>query len=373
MSEKHEPGRPGKEKKTSRRDVASPSTGISNDGDRKEKFKMALGKPKKNEQEPPPKIEQQPSEIVLDAEVTAAILKAATRGIKDPGLKIFPKQSASEAEADSSEASLTKEQRVKAERLKRAKMFAAMIKNGAAPSKPDPSRGLSVEPAGSGVSSSGNETANPKVGSASVDLEASEEIERLEKKTVIDECTERRSRRTYRPRSSREDKDEEEGEEEDERDDRRSRKKHRSHRSSRHSRDRHSHKERHFELSDDDEEDRDSRHRHKRRSSVDRDDDDEDHEADRRRSSRKRRKDYDRFSDDEDRDRSRRSRAEKRRERRSGKEGEVEEGEILDRSKKTANETGREPSSDILKSPSESTVVPDDLRAKVRAMLMATM
>ena len=58
------------------------------------------------------------------------------------------------SEADSSEANLTTEQKLKDERLKRAKMFAAMIKGGAAPVKNEPLRRLSVEPSEPGLSGS---------------------------------------------------------------------------------------------------------------------------------------------------------------------------------------------------------------------------
>ena len=63
-----------------------------------------------------------------------------------PVAKAIAKTATLEAanEADSSEAPLTKEQKLKAERLRRAKMFVSMLKNGAAPSKTEPLCSLSV-------------------------------------------------------------------------------------------------------------------------------------------------------------------------------------------------------------------------------------
>lgn len=483
VSEKNESTGHGIEKKTTtRRESDAVSSGyvdvdIPYDYDKKDKFRMVLGKSKKDGQDLPPKVSQPQCEVTMDADAAAAILKAATSGIKNPSLDLIPKlsgygigqgrsdesgkslsveslhtsqrQSSTQRqttvgehivfvpvakaiaktaanEADSSEASLTREQMLKAERLKRAKMFAAMVKNGAAPLKPERLRSLSVEPPGSGTSSPGNEVVNPagkerEGSSAPVDVDTSDEIEKFEKKTVF-EYNERRSRRSYRSRSKREDEEEEEEqeEEEDERDHKHSRK-HRSHRPSRHSRDRHKHRKRHSfskdresrhhdkhgsdEYSDD--EDRHSRRRHKHNSSSD----DGEH-----RSSRKRRKHH--SSDDEEHHRSRRhlrhvdssddkhqhtrdrhkhgdssdgegqhrSRSTRQRKHQSEREVELEEGEIcarLDQSKTNESErASREASVDLLKSrqqesspsqPSETTVVSDDLRAKIRAMLMATL
>lgn len=450
---------------------------IPYDYDKKDKFRMVLGKSKKDGQDPPPKVSQPQCEVTMDADAAAAILKAATSGIKNPSLDLIPKLSGygigqgrsnesgkslsveslhtsqhrsstqrqttvgesivfipvakaitktAANEADSSEASLTREQMLKAERLKRAKMFAAMVKSGTAPLKPERLRSLSVEPPGSGTSSPGNEVVNPagkerEGSSGPVDVDTSDKIEKFEKKTVV-ECNERRSRRSYR--SKREDEEEEEEEqqeeEEDEKDHKHSRK-HRSHRSSRHSRDRHKHRKRHSSSKDlesqhhdkhgsdeySDDEDRHSRRRHKHNNSSD----DGEH-----RSSRKRRKHH--SSDDEEHHRSRRhlrhvdssydehrrtrdrhkhgdssddegqhrSRSTRQRKHQSEREVELEEGEIcarLDQSKANESERARrEASVDLLKSrqqesapsqPSETTVVSDDLRAKIRAMLMATL
>ena len=160
----------------------SMASDLPHDMDQKEKFKMIIGKSKKFGQDPIPK-DQAQNTISMDAAATAAILQAATRGIKNPNLEVLTKASsgsgqglgsdggylsssgtgslysfrpqgfvgnqnlnvkasasapvakaiaekvaiAAAGEADSSEAHMTKEQKLKAERLKRAKMFAAML------------------------------------------------------------------------------------------------------------------------------------------------------------------------------------------------------------------------------------------------------
>ncbi|KAL0362847.1 UNVERIFIED_CONTAM: hypothetical protein Scaly_1239900 [Sesamum calycinum] len=178
------------------------------ESDRKEKFKMVIGKSKKETQETESKGTQQECGITVDAAAAAAILQAATRGIKNSNLHIISstspgvhvhvnssegmqpgnlgslpcsrpdnaveKSGQSESynfsvvatkaiartvagEADSAEAHLTKEQKLKAERLKKAKMFVAMLKSGELPFKAGTSRGSSLEPLDSGVSRSASE------------------------------------------------------------------------------------------------------------------------------------------------------------------------------------------------------------------------
>ena len=225
----------------------------------------------------------------MDAAATAAILQAATRGIKNPNLEALTKTSsgsgqglgsdggclsssgtgslysfqpqgfvenqnlnvkakasasapfakaiaekvaiAAAGEADSSEAHMTKEQKLKAERLKRAKMFSAMLKSGVGASELP--RALSVEPPGSGVSGSDAETGNlvgkEREGSSvpyDVDNSAksqkseeklstdinSDKSRKSEEKLIVDD-NERRSKRKYRSRSGRHEEDEEMSEE----------------------------------------------------------------------------------------------------------------------------------------------------------------
>ncbi|KAM1228106.1 hypothetical protein ACFX2J_007238 [Malus domestica] len=443
--------------------VSSESAGhdLPFDYDRKEKFKMVIGNSKEGNG-PPPKANEGQSGVSLDA--VAAILQAATRGNKNPGLEMFPKSSsgigqpptseggqnlssgslhtsqlrtsvqkanysgeshvpvpvakaiaetaalAAANEADSSEASLTREQKLKAERLKRAKMFAAMIKSGSAPLKNESLRGLSVEPPESGLSSSGNVNLSVKEREgSSVPLEAdiSDKVEELQKKFVADECNERRSKRSYRSkRYEGEELDndlQQEKEEEDKKGHKNSRKKHRSHHSSEHSRDRHKHKRRHKHDSSDDEKHRHSRRRHKRNSSDDEHqpqkrrnhDRSDDEHRNSRRSDRhsdssedehqlyRRRHKHSNSSEDEH---HHRSRSVKHRKPVSEKGAELEEGEIYTKSDQSRASEGahasREASIDILEShqngrassqTSQPTEISDELRAKIRAMLMSTL
>ncbi|XP_021687641.1 uncharacterized protein LOC110670025 isoform X2 [Hevea brasiliensis] len=494
---------------TKESDALSLASDIPYESDRKEKFKMVIGKSKKDGQDPPSKITQPQVGVSVDA--AAAILQAATKGIKNPNLEMLSKtisgighgpsseagdsllsscpQSSNQksdkiwehgvsipvakaiaktmavaaaSEADSSEARLTREQKLKAERLKRAKMFAAMIKGGAAPLKSEPLRGLSVEPSESGLSGSDSHALHPTAQEreSKIPLEI-DTHNRIEKSA--DEYNERRSKRSYRSRSKRaEDEDEEEEELKDNRDHKHSRKKRRSHRSSHRSRDRHKRRKRHSSSQDGESQHqhkssssldehqhkqdsssedgyRRSRHKHKHDSSSDDEhrhsrrkhghdsSSDDEHRHSRRkhghdsspddeyRRSRRRRKHdsssdeytYSRHgqrhdSDDEHQncrhqhkhasssndESQRRSRSVKhRKSSRTERETDLEEGEIITKSDQSKVSEGgdgasREASVDISKSyqevrassqHSESTEVSNDLRAKIRAMLMATL
>ncbi|XVF03819.1 hypothetical protein REPUB_Repub05bG0025700 [Reevesia pubescens] len=480
-SEKHDSSGFGVEKKAApsrESDNMSVGSDIPYDSDRKEKFKMVISKSKKDGQDPPSKATQPQIGVSVDAAAAAAILQAATRGIRNPNLQILSKTSlnissqtpssegghapsfssllssqpgqkgepsvsgpvandiaktaaiAAASEADSSEACLTKEEKLKAERLKRAKMFAAMIKCGAAPLKTEPSCGLSAEPPESGVSGSGVEGGSllrkeREGSSAALDVNTSDKDEKHEKIYSGIDHNERRSKRKYRSRSKRHEDDsgEEDKEEEEEEKgrDKHSGKKRRSHRSSHHSKDRRKHRKRHSSSKD-----RDSRHRHKHDSSSDDErshNSDSDHHHSRRmqkrdsssdtglrrsrfgnehngssedehRCSRPRHK-HDRSSDDEDQYSRHRhkhhssSNDEYHRQRKrshSGREVELEEGEICAKSDQSklsnGNGASREASVDISNPdadgrapslPLETTTVSNDLRAKIRAMLMATL
>ncbi|GAB4849621.1 hypothetical protein Ancab_004415 [Ancistrocladus abbreviatus] len=295
---------------------------LPHESDRKEKFKMVIGKSKKDTQDQPSKGTQQQVAVGVDAAAAAAILQAATRGIKNASLEMLSKiplnghhgigsegqassfgsqpQSsihrqneggqpsvtvpiakeiaktaalAAAGEADSSEAGLTREQKLKAERLKRAKMFAAMIKRGTVPSEKDPLRGLSVEPLGSGVSGSGTEILDQEAkgkeeSSVPPETGISDKAEISGKKHSDDGDAERRSRknRHYRLRIH---EDEEAGVEEEKKEEydskgelRHSRKKHKNSRPSHHHRDHSKHRKRHSSTRS-----KESRHRHKRDSS----------------------------------------------------------------------------------------------------------
>lgn len=230
---------------------------VAYDSDRKEKFKMVIGKSKKDGPDPPCKDTQQRFGVSVDAAQVAAILQAATRGIKNPdlgilngnnnftgvdggqptslgsrhssrpenlsspGVKANEKVAAVETanEAGPSEAHLTREQKLKAERLKRAKMFMATLKHGDAPSTTEPSRGLLAEPLEPGASGLGvkvNITAKEREGSsAPLDIDSSDKTGKPGKNHFDDEYHERKLRRKYRSRSGRHDEDEAEEDDND--------------------------------------------------------------------------------------------------------------------------------------------------------------
>ncbi|XP_010536675.1 PREDICTED: protein suppressor of white apricot isoform X2 [Tarenaya hassleriana] len=297
-------------------DKPADGSDLPNDFAKKEKFKMVIGKSKKDE---PPKPVQPQIGVTIDADAAAAIIQAARRGIKNPNLGILSSNSLNETssqglgsdssqpssmtknigqmsgqsfcgpgaksiaktaalaaanEADSSEAGLSKEQKLKAERLKRAKMFMAMLKSGAEPSKAEPARCLSIEPPDSGLSGSG---ANA-VESAVREREGSSVPFEAEKKCPDNDNNERRSKRNYRSRSQRDEDDEKDEEDksrgEDTEEIRNNEKDSSGKRHSDHSRDGHKHKRRrsskdtrsrdkHRHDTSDDEHHKRSRHRHK--------------------------------------------------------------------------------------------------------------
>ncbi|OAY55175.1 hypothetical protein MANES_03G133700v8 [Manihot esculenta] len=490
ISEKHDPVGHALDRRTGTKesDTLSSASDIPYESDRKEKFKMVIGKSKKDGQDPPSKVTQPQVGVSVDA--VAAILQAATKGIKNPNLEMISKtlngigqgpsseagdsvlapwpQSSNQdldknwehgvsvplakaitktmavtaaSEADSSEARLTREQKLKAERLKRAKMFAAMVKSGAAPLKSEPLRGVSVEPSESGLSGSDSHAVLPtdrerESSSIPLDIDTNNRIEKS-----AEEYNERRSKRSYRSRTKRGEEEEEDEELKDKRDhNKHSRKKRHSHR-----RDRHKHKKRHSSSQDGE-----SQHRHKSSSSLDEhqhkqdsssedeyrrgrhkkhdSSSDDEHRRSRRkhrhdsspddeyRHSRSRRK-LDSFSSEEythsrhghrhdsddehqnarhqhkhdissnEESRHQAKSVKHRKIPRSERERDLEEGEILTKSDQSKVSEGgdgasREASVDISKTyqevrgsskQSDSTEVSNDLRAKIRAMLMATL
>ncbi|XP_017257646.1 uncharacterized protein LOC108227158 isoform X2 [Daucus carota subsp. sativus] len=525
VKEKDGSGLHGSSKKTivpkgSGSSLESAECEIPFDFDRKDKFKMVIGKSKNDGLDPPSKAGQQQSEVGVDAAAAAAILQAATKGIRTPNLDFLSRSSlnrkdnnsehvsslgssrashpqsvaqksdengarAREAagEAESREANLTREQKLKAERLRRAKMFVAMIKSGSAPQiKTESSHGTSSEPCNlSGVDAEGDRAAREREGSsAPLEIGATENIESAANKFSTDEYNERKARRKYRSNSSKHDAakdytDDEEDEVEDEvvykhsrnkhrkeekdhsekyhrhsrrhhrsrrashdgdekdevehddeKDHKYSRKHHRSYKSS-NDEDEEEHEDRRYRKkhrslrcsNDGDEVEGDDKRDHKyskkhHRSSKSTDDDDEDEYEDRRSRKKHRSRHHSRHhSRDSHRHKHRRHTSSKDRESQrqnrhnitSGEEnvlcigsdefnGEVpqperedlEEGEISakvsDQSRGSAGGAHREPSVDVSSSfqdqksssqPLEPTEVSNDLRAKIRAMLLETM
>lgn len=458
------------------RDISSLGSGaydLTLDYDKKEKFKMVIGKSKKDASDHPSKETQQHSGITVDTAAAVAILQAATRGIKKPNLDIISKTSLSGAshcssneggqassfgslqssqhhssaqkqiengkssvtipaakeiantaaraaagEADSSEAGMTREQKLKAERLRRAKMFAAMIKSGVAPLGTETQHASSEGPSRSGVPGSGTEIADVDVkdregSSVPAETETSIRIETVVRNSSEDDFERKaKKRRHYRSRKhdeseGQQDEYERKSEKDDEEEDdpRHSRKKHRSRQSSRHhrdrSKDRHKHQRKHS-LS----RSKESRHRHKQESTSSLEEDDvhnrymHDSSSDAEPKRHKRRHKHDISSEDERKHRKRKHkhlRKEEGRHKGRSRKGErtyereeieLEEGEIRTKSSDQSSsaicdETSTEASVDASKSsyqekapslpPPETTEVPDELRAKIRAMLLATM
>ncbi|XP_031404716.1 splicing factor, suppressor of white-apricot homolog isoform X2 [Punica granatum] len=396
----------GAEKKSVHKDSDSLSLGsdIPDDLNKKEKFKMVIGRMKKDGQEQPPKESREELGVCVDAAAAAAILQAARRGIKNPNLEVLPRTQSlnggqslgsesskplggplppataiaetaaavTASEADSSEAGLTKDQKLKAERLKRAKMFTSTLKSGAVPSKSPPSESV--------ISGLGVDVEPPREREGSSVPPDSDAIER----------TGRWLKRSYRSRSKKQDEDDEEEEEEEEerdgdgeenteRDHKHSRKKkHKSHLSSHHSKEGHKkHRKKHSSSSSKDKDSRHQRHRHE--DDIASSSDDEEYRHRRHRRRRKHRSDDD---DEEDKDEHHHSKS-RRRHKRDRRDRENSEEEMLAAkagdSKRHSGadrdiyrETLVDASSSSIKA-SETTEVPDDLRAKIRAMLMATM
>lgn len=467
---------------------------IPYDSDRKEKFKMVIGKSKNDGPDSTPKSSQQQSGVGVDAAAAAAILQAATRrGIRNPNL-CFPSRSSmngssevgqvsslgslptslphsvnqksdqsrertskenvmtgppeAAGETESCDAHLTREQKLKAERLKRARMFVAMIKNGPAPPKTEPSRGVSVEPqifnAFGADASEDILAAKERDGiAAPLEFETSAKIEYSGKKLSADEYNERMSRRKYRSKTS-VNEDAEDFVDDAEVVHSRLRKKHRSRRSSseddekveqervnKHSRKKHrlhhsSHDSSHRDELEDDERDQNYfRKQHRSHRSAHEEDERDENEHDQRHSRKKHRshrsshhcRDGHKHRKISSSSRDKESRHQHKREFSSGEEEkldsvrsdklrkgsqsdreELEEGEIsskvsdqsrgsvgfgganreasVDRSVHGGVAKRREASVDMSSShrePSEPAEVSDDLRAKIRAMLMGTL
>ncbi|XP_008791221.2 splicing factor, suppressor of white-apricot homolog [Phoenix dactylifera] len=423
-------------------DSAEPSEGWLYNLQRKEKFKMVIGGPKKDSQE---QCSVPARQSGVSTDEAAAIVLAATRGVSPsnarqnvsldesgPGrmhgeggrassmgsLSSFKGQSlnskppsnneggvslptssgeikregsgtiddvwiakaiaktaalVASSEADSSEASLTKEQKLKAERLKRAKMFAAMIKSGShrieesVNSATAPSRPLDASAAGSALSGADSDLVTKEREGSSVpfDAEAADRVKSREKGSNYDHERESKSRKNHHPRSK--DHDHEEDPEENHK---HSRKKHRSEHSSSHGKDERKHRKSHSSK------DKESRHHQKHHSPS------EDEHRHRKSSSSRHHhhKNHD-ISEDEDQERKRSGRHHKRKHNshseRKETEGEDDLGTVR-HSESTVRllnhdqEPGKPAVSDA--QPSDATTeIPNELRAKIRAMLLETM
>ncbi|CAO1945655.1 unnamed protein product [Urochloa humidicola] len=273
---------------------------------------------------------------------------------------------AASKEADSSEASMTKEQKLKAERLKRAKMFVAIIKSGGSkmndlPAVSDPTDEPS-EATPADMNASGLDPrpeAKEREGS-SAPFEGDDSNVTKQEKDTDDEQNRVRKYRKKHHQESDEEKDESEESH------KHSRKRHRSEHSRGHSKDVHKLHKSHSK-------DRESRHRRHRHSSSE---DEHEHRSSR---SRHRHRDDDHYSDDEELSRPRRH----RREHRSGSKRMYEEERVhseqtqghleVSPSASGAKFESDKPSGDTAQSSQGATEVPSELRAKIRAMLLETL
>lgn len=420
---------------------AEPSEGWLYNLQRKEKFKMVIGGPKKDSQE---QCSVPARQSGVSADEAAAIVLAATRGVspsnarqnvsidesgpgrthgdggrassigslssfKGHGLNSKPPSNneggvslpassgeinregsgtiddvwiakaiaktaalVASSEADSSEASLTKEQKLKAERLKRAKMFSAMIKTGShrieasANSATAPSGPLEASAAGSTFSGAGSDLVTKEREGSSVpfDAEASDRVKSREKGSNYDHEREDKSRKNHHLRSK--DRDHEEDSEENHK---HSKKKHRSEHSSGHTKDERKHRKSHSSSKD-----KESRHHRKHHSSS------EDEYRHRKRSrSRHHHKNHD-ISEDEDQERKRSGGHHKRK---HNSHSERKEAEGVDdlatvgHSERTVGLLNRDqagkPAVSNARPPDATTEISNELRAKIRAMLLETM
>ncbi|OEL36108.1 hypothetical protein BAE44_0002874 [Dichanthelium oligosanthes] len=274
---------------------------------------------------------------------------------------------AASKEADSSEASMTKEQKLKAERLRRAKMFATIIKSGgnkmndlAAVSDPidEPS-----EAALSDMNASGFDPqpeAKEREGSSAPFERDSSNVTKQEK----DSDDEQNRVRKYRKKHHQESDEEKDESEESYK---HSRKRHRSEHSRGHSKDVHKHKHKSHSK------DRESRHRRHRHSSS------EDEHEHRSSKLRHRHRDDDRYSDDEEYSRSHRHRREHRSSSKRKHEEERDQSEQTKGSLEVSPSTSGakfesdKPPGNTAQTSQGAAEVPNELRAKITAMLLETL
>ncbi|KAL4554185.1 hypothetical protein LXL04_037362 [Taraxacum kok-saghyz] len=325
------------------------------DSDRKEKFKMVINKPKKesSDTESNPVQEKEVS-VQVDAAQAAAILQAATRGgVKPPNLDMLNgKFGVFESN----------EQKLKAERLKRAKMFVAMLKSGShpAPSKSEP------------------QEKKVKLEKEHLEDEKREKRKHRDKSSAHDyNDDEKRIKKKYRDRSSVHDDDDDD----DEREEKKSRKKkHESYESEERYKKKHHHRSRDDDVDKKEEREKKRKKKH-RSSSLDEEEEEEEEEEE---GSRRKEKHRSHKSSSSSSHRHKHKKSHSSRHKHKREDGKCshseEEGVSL---KISGRGVSREPSMDVSSSshqdqrpqsrPVETSEVPDELRAKIRAMLMSTM
>lgn len=263
---------------------------------------------------------------------------------------------AASKEADSSEASMTNEQKLKAERLRRAKMFTSIIKGGG--NKSDlvtseiTNESARAAPANSDLPVPPEPLATEREGS-SVRFEREGSNMMKQEKDSDDEQNRARKYRKHHPESD-EDKDDLEEESY-----KHSRKRHRSGRSRGHSKD--AHKRKHKQHS------KEREYRHDHSSSED---------ELRSSKSRHRHRDDHHYAEDDEHRRHRRSHrsGSKRKHKDDGDLNEQTLGRAEASQSTPEHRHGSEqPPSDTAQSSQAATQVPDELKAKIRAMLLETL
>lgn len=267
---------------------------------------------------------------------------------------------AASKEADSSEASMTKEQKLKAERLRRAKMFTSIIKSGGSKmadlstSADQTNEAGRASPGDLNLSESDPQPSAKEREGSSVPFEREgSNLAKQEKDSDDERNRARKYRKKHHPESDEENYDSEESY-------KHSRKKHRSEDSRAHTSDVHKHKlKRHSK-------DLEPRHhRHRDSSSED------EHEHRSSKSRHRHRDDYHYHEDDEHRSSHRHQRDHRSSSKRK-------KDDDRDKSKQTivlpeVSQNQEKPPGDTAQSSQATTEVPSELRAKIRAMLLETL
>uniref|UniRef100_A0A0D9V4K6 SURP motif domain-containing protein n=1 Tax=Leersia perrieri TaxID=77586 RepID=A0A0D9V4K6_9ORYZ len=271
---------------------------------------------------------------------------------------------AASKEADSSEASLTKEQKLKAERLRRAKMFASIINSGGSKvanlsTSADPTN--EAEKASTGdLSLSGSDAQLPAKEREGSSVPFEREGSNLAKQERDSDDEQNRARKYRKKHHTESDEENYDSEESYKHSMKRRRSEHSivytddvyRHKHKRHSKDMdHRHHRRHHSSSEDEHEHRSSKSRHRHRDG---------HEVDEHRSSHRHQRDHRSSSKrkkDNDRDKRKQN---------------VDHPEVSQSASGHKFESENAPS-DTAQSSQATNEVPNELRAKIRAMLLETL
>uniref|UniRef100_A0A0E0JMV2 SURP motif domain-containing protein n=1 Tax=Oryza punctata TaxID=4537 RepID=A0A0E0JMV2_ORYPU len=274
---------------------------------------------------------------------------------------------AASKEADSSEASMTKEQKLKAERLRRAKMFASIIKSGGtkmadSSTSADPTNEAErASPGDLNLSGSDPQLLAKEREGSSVPFEREgSSLAKQEKDSDDEQDRTRKYRKKHHPESDEENYDSEESY-------KHSRKKHRSEHSRSHTSDvyKHKHKKHSKDLEP-------RHHRHRDNSLED------EHEYRSSKSRHRHRDDYHYHEDDEHRSSHRHQRDHRSSSKRKKDDDPDMSKQAVVRPEVSQSTSGHKFESekapgDTAQSSQATTEVPSELRAKIRAMLLETL